>query len=122
MSLTAAELGQLVHGQLGSGIGGGTDGEGDQNFIGVQPGVVIAQVAGLEILNGFDNYGRDQMHGMSDTAQLLKGVHQDGCRGPQQIGSAAGDTFSIGQLQCNGRKSGGFGTGKGFLDDRTVLC
>lgn len=51
VGLTAPELGKLIHSQLGSGIGGCADGKGDEDFIGVQTGIVVAQVADFEVLD-----------------------------------------------------------------------
>ena len=47
VGLAAPQLFQLGHGQLGGGVGGRTDREGHQDLIGVQAGVVVAQVDGL---------------------------------------------------------------------------
>ena len=54
MCLAPMQLGQLLHGLAGQGIGGCRAGQCDQNFIGVQAGVAAAKVAGLESLNGLN--------------------------------------------------------------------
>lgn len=77
----------------------------------MQPGIVVAQMAGFEVLNRLYDDRRNQVHRMPDPPQLFEGVHQDGGRGAQKIGGAAGDAFPVWKLQRNGRQSGGFGPG-----------
>ena len=44
VDLTATESAQLIHRLFRSGIGSSADGQSDQHFIGMQPGVAVTQV------------------------------------------------------------------------------
>ena len=48
MHIAALEVGQLVQGSRCQLVGGGAAGQGDQNLVGVQTGVLAAQIVGLE--------------------------------------------------------------------------
>ena len=69
MNLTAPELGKLLHSQLRRGIGSGADGQGDKHLVGVEPGVPVAQMLGLQMLDGINDHGGNQMNFVPDTAQ-----------------------------------------------------
>ena len=71
VGLAAPQLFQLGHGQLGGGVGGRADGQGDEDFIGVQPGVHAAQMGGLQLLDGLDDNGGDEVDILGDAAQGL---------------------------------------------------
>ena len=93
-------------------IGGGT-GQGDQHFIAVQPGVVAAQIPGLEDLDGLQGRGGDQFLLRIDAGAFLDGVHQGGGRGAEQGGGPAGDQTAVPQFDGAGRMSGQLLAGQG---------
>ncbi len=69
MGFGAPELVQLLHGQLGGGVGGGGDGQGDEHLVHMEAGIMIAQMFHLQVLDGLDDDGGDQMHPILDIAQ-----------------------------------------------------
>ena len=62
VDLAALELGELLHGQLRQGVGGCADGQGNQGFVGVQPGIPVAQVGHLQVLDGVQDHRGHQVH------------------------------------------------------------
>ena len=68
MDLAAPEFAQLLHGQFRRGIGCRADGQGDQHLVGVEPGIPVAQMLGLQVLDGVDDHRRDQMQLIPDAA------------------------------------------------------
>ena len=59
MDLAAAELAQLLHGQFSGGVGCRTDGKRDEHLVGVESGVPVAQMLGLQVLDRIDDNGGD---------------------------------------------------------------
>lgn len=57
MDFTILQFFQLLHRQMGNWIVGGGDRQRNQNFIGVQPWIVVAEVLNFQLLNRFDNVG-----------------------------------------------------------------
>ena len=57
MDFTILQFFQLLHRQMGNWIVGGGDRQRDQDFISVQPWIVVAEVLYLQLLNRFDNVG-----------------------------------------------------------------
>ena len=52
MDFAASQLTQLLHSVFCHGVGGGGDGQGDQRFVGMEPGVSVAQMGHLQMLDG----------------------------------------------------------------------
>ena len=42
VNIAASQFAQLVHGELGNGVGGGRDGQGNEGLVGVEPGIPVA--------------------------------------------------------------------------------
>ena len=61
MDVATTKFGELLHGQLCRGVGGGADGQGDEDLIGVQTGIAVTQMVHLQVLNGIDDHGGDQV-------------------------------------------------------------
>ena len=57
MDIAAPELRKLIHGMLCHGIIHSRDGQGDERLIGMEPGIPVAQVIHLQMLDGAQ--GRD---------------------------------------------------------------
>ena len=72
--LAAGELLELLHGDLGLGIGRGADREGDEHLVGVQPRIVVSEMRGLEMLNGLDDLAGDERDAAVNFAQMLQCV------------------------------------------------
>ena len=53
--LTAPQSAQLFHGFFCRGIGSCGNGQCDQHFIGMQPGIPVAQMIHLQMLDGVDD-------------------------------------------------------------------
>ena len=64
MRLASFQSVKLFHAGLRGGIRGGTDGQCDQDLVDVQPGIVVAEVGNLQVLNRLDNLGGDELHGI----------------------------------------------------------
>lgn len=63
MGITAREFCQMFHRPFRIGIGHGADGQGNEGLIGMEPGIVVAQMRYLEVLDGFDDLRRNEMPG-----------------------------------------------------------
>ena len=57
VNFTALEFGQLIQSQGGCRIGCGTDGQCQQQFVGVESGVFAAQMIDFQVLYRFNDYG-----------------------------------------------------------------
>ena len=90
-------------------------GQGDQDLVGVQAGVLAAQIVGLEGLDGLDGGGRNEVKLLVDTGQLFQRVEQSGGSGTQQGAGLAGDNGTVRQLD------GGSGSTAGLLRDSVRL-
>ena len=55
MDFAILQLFQLLHRQMGNWIVGRGDRQRNQNFIGMQTGIVVAEVLDFQFLNRFDN-------------------------------------------------------------------
>ena len=83
MGFGAPELVQLLHGQFRGRVGGGGNGQGDKDLVHMEPGIMIAQVFHLQVLDGLDDDGGDQMHPILDIAQGFEHVEEQGAGSAQ---------------------------------------
>ena len=121
MDFTAPQCAQLFHGQLCRGVGSGTDGESNEDFVGVQTGIPVAQMVYLSnMLDGFDNHRGNQVDFVADACQCFQSIQQQCGAGAQQIGSAAGYDPSVRQFHSCGRGTGFFGFFQCRLHNRPV--
>ena len=100
MHFGALERAELLDSQVSRRVGGRRDGQGNEHFVGVQAGVMVAQTAGFQPLDGFDDERRQQMQFIGQTSQMLEGVEQRRCRRTQQRRGAAGDDRAVGQFMA----------------------
>ena len=119
--IAALELGELLQCDGGSLILGGGAGQRDEDLIGVQAGVVAAEVVGLEGLDRLDGTGGDKVGLLIDAGQLLKGV-QEGRGGRAQQGAGlAGDDGAVRKLDGGGGCAvGALGHSMGLLLHRAL--
>ena len=61
MDLAAPQGVELFHSQFRGGVGGGADGQGDKHLIRVETGVAVAQMIHLQVLDGLNDDGGDEM-------------------------------------------------------------
>ena len=78
MGLAAPQLVQLIDGIARHGIGHGADGQGDEQLVGMKPGIAVSQVLNFQMLYGLNNAWSDQKQLFVDTGQRFQGVHQAG--------------------------------------------
>ncbi len=78
MGLAVAQFRELLKGLSRDGIQRGADRQSDQHFVGVQTGIVIAEVVCFEILNRLNHIGGDQQNLMIDSAEGLERIEQSG--------------------------------------------
>ena len=71
MYLASAQLGQLLHRTFRVGVGVGADAQRQQHFIGVQTGVMVAQVGDFQLLDRLDDRLGNQMHLVRNPCQFL---------------------------------------------------
>ena len=71
MSLASPQQRKLIHRQFRGGVSRCADGKGNEDFIGMQPRVVAAQIFGFQLLNRFNDDRGNQVDVMMDTAQHL---------------------------------------------------
>ena len=109
--IAALQVGELLEGGCSSGILRGRAGQGNQDLVGVQAGVLAAQIVGLEGLDGLDGGGRNEVKLLVDTGQLFQRVEQSGGSGTQQGAGLAGDNGAVRQL------NGGSGGTAGLFRD-----
>ena len=69
MHIAALQVGELLEGGCSSGILRSRAGQGDQDLVGVQTGVLAAQIVGLEGLDGLDGGGRNEVKLLVDAGQ-----------------------------------------------------
>lgn len=74
--IAALQVGELLEGGCSSGILRGRAGQGNQDLVGVQTGVLAAQIVGLERLDGLDGGSADQVGLLRDAGQCLEGIDQ----------------------------------------------
>ena len=74
MKLTAPQIAQLFHGLLSGRIAGGTDGQGDQDLVGVQTGIAVTQMVHLQVLDGVNDLRGDQVQLVIQTGQCLQRI------------------------------------------------
>ena len=121
MGFAVGQQGQLTHGPGGGFMGRGADRKGHQDFVAVQPGVMIAQIMAFQFLNGADHGGGNEGRFLFDAAQRLEGVKQHGGGGAQQGGGFAGDDSPVGQLDSQGGGPRFLGACPGGGDDGAVV-
>ena len=87
----------------------------------MQTGVPVAQMIHLQVLDGVQNHGGDQMQPVIHTTQGLQSIQQQrgGCT--QQSGGLAGDDTAVGQLHGCGGSASLFLTGQGSSHNLAVL-
>ena len=76
VGVAAAELVQLLNCFGSKGVGCGTDGKGDENLVGVQTRVDVAQICCLQMLNRLHYRAGEQRQIVGDIGQCLEGVKQ----------------------------------------------
>ena len=76
------KLGQRQFGVLAVSCGCG---QGDQDFVCVQTGILAAEISGLEELNRFNCGRRDDMPVMIDARKLFQRVQKKGRAGAQKV-------------------------------------
>src|SRR5699024_4260269 len=92
VGLAPVEGGQGVEGGLGLGVLVGRRGQGDQDLVAVEPGVVGAQVLDLDGLDGLDGALGDEVDAVSpQVGQGLQGVQKGGGGAAHELGGLAGD-------------------------------
>ena len=74
----------MFHRPFRIGIGHRADGQGNKGLIGMEPGIVVAQMRYLEVLDGFDNLRRNEMQAVVQASQYLEGIEQSCRRRAQQ--------------------------------------
>ena len=74
MDLAASEFGKLFQGLPGVLVCGGTGGQGNEDLVGVKPGISAAKILDLQFLDRRDGFGRDEIQVMVDASQFLDGV------------------------------------------------
>ena len=82
--IAALQVGELLEGGCSSGILRGRAGQGNQDLVGVQTGVLAAQIVGLEGLDGLDGGSRNEVKLLVDAGQFFQRVEQSGGSGTQQ--------------------------------------
>ena len=108
VGLTTLEIVQLFYGAAGHGIGHRTDGQGYEQLVGVETGIMISQMLYLQMLDGLDNAGGYQRKLLVYTRQGLYGIEQAGGRSAQKGGGLAGDYAPVVELQSYGGAAGLF--------------
>ena len=93
--IATLEVGQLVHSCCGKLAGSGRAGQGDQDLVGMQTGVLAVQIVGLEGLDRLDGSGADQIRLLRDARQILERIDQGACGSAQQRAGLAGDDSSM---------------------------
>ncbi len=101
----------------------------------MEPGVAVAQVIDLQVLDGVNDHRRNQVQLVPDAAQGFQGIEHQGGGGPQKVGGSAGDDLTVRQLHGGGRQTGflfpGHGVGHygadrgsdaGFLHEQLQLA
>ena len=116
MHIAALQVGELLEGCSSSGILRGRAGQGNQDLVGVQAGVLAAQIVGLEGLDGLDGGGRNEVELLVDAGQLFQRVEQSGGSGTQQGAGLAGDNGTVRQL------NGGSGGTAGLSETAWAAC
>ena len=74
VDIAATELAQLLHGIFCHGIGGGGDGQGDEGLVGMEPGIPVAQMGHLQMLDGVQRNGGDEVQIAGHTADGLQSI------------------------------------------------
>ena len=103
MYFAAFQFFQLLHSQLRLFICCGTNAQGDEDFICVQSGVMVAQMRHFQMLDRFDDGGRNQLHIVIQICQFLQYVQQHSRRRAQQRACLAGNDGTVRQFDgCRG--------------------
>ena len=71
--------------RIGDGVGQGADAQGDEHLVTVEPGILVAQTAGLQPADGLQDLGGDEVQLLVDAPQGLQRVQQQGRGGSQLI-------------------------------------
>ena len=117
--VAALEVGQLVQSSLGVFVLQDGAGQGDQNLVGVEAGILAAEIGGLQLLDRLNGPGRHQLDFLVDARQLFQGVEQGRGSGAQQGTGLAGDDGAVRQLDGGGGQAAGlFGAGVSHLFHR----
>lgn len=74
MDLAASELWKLFQGCSGILVRGGAGGQCDEDLIGVEPGIGASKIPDLQLLDGRNGFGRDEIQVMVNAAQFLDGI------------------------------------------------
>ena len=105
-----------MHGRCSLLVGSSRAGKREQDLVGVQTGVLAAQIVGLEGLDGLDGGGRNEVKLLVDAGQLFQRVEQSGGSGTQQGAGLAGDNGAVRQLD------GGSGGTAVFSETAWAAC
>ena len=96
VGFTAAQAVELVDRDLGHRVRHRADRQRDQQLVGVQARVVVAEMLDLEVLDRLDDARRDQLELLVDARELFQGVEQAGGGGAEQRGGLTGDDAAVG--------------------------
>ena len=96
--VAAFQLGELAQGLGGSLVLGSRAGKGNQDLVGVQAGVLAAQIIGFQGLDGLNGAAGDEVFFLVDAGQLLEGIQQGRGSSTQQRAGLAGDNGTVRQL------------------------
>ena len=82
--VAAFQHGELTQGLGGSLVLGSRAGKGNQDLVGMQAGVLAAQIIGFQGLDGLNGAAGDEVFFLVDAGQLLEGIEQGrgSSRGP----------------------------------------
>ena len=76
MHLAAAQSGQRLLCQLGGWVGDGAHGQRDQHLVGVQARIGVAKVLDLQMLNGREDHGGNEIHIVADVGKRFERIEQ----------------------------------------------
>ena len=103
MCLCAGKLGKLFERACGGFIGCRRNSERKKRFIHMQARVAVAHMIGLELLDRFDDRGRDEQRGIVDACEIFEGIQKHRGAGAEELGGLTRDDLAVGKLDCNGR-------------------
>ena len=122
MSLASAQTAEICVRNLSGAVGVGRNRKRDERFVRMESGVVITQSLYLQLLNGLNDLGVDELYGLFDIAVYLDGVQESRRSRTEQGSGLAGNDASVGQLDSNrGLTFGILRTRKCLAHDRSVL-
>ena len=76
MDLAAAQTRQRLHCKLCRRVCDGRHRKGNQHLVGVKPGVRISQMLDLQMLNGREDHGGNEIHIVADVGKRFERIEQ----------------------------------------------